>query len=379
MSIITSNNKKIKVVVGLSGGVDSAVSASLLLEQGYDVTAVFMQNWDSALNNEKFSSIKNFDFFQDGCEWKNDYEDAKKIAKVLGIKLIKVNFVKEYWDEVFEHFISEYKKSRTPNPDILCNKNIKFKYFMKYAMDNLDADFIAMGHYANIKKINGKNFLSVAKDTEKDQTYFLSFLSQDQIDRVIFPIGHLTKKEVRNIALKKELPVFNKKDSTGICFIGERRFKEFLSSYIPAQPGDIVDFVTKKIVGKHQGAMYFTIGQSKGIGVNGQEEKYYVYKKDIAKKILYVVKESDYNKFLLIDSFYISEINLIGYDLEFLLSHDLNIKYRHSPSSFKGKLFQQDNKLKVVFENKQRAIAEGQYAVFYFEDICLGGAVIDIV
>jgi tRNA-uridine 2-sulfurtransferase len=250
---------------------------------------------------------------------------------------------------------------------------------MKYAMDNLDADFIAMGHYANIKKINGKNFLSVAKDIEKDQTYFLSFLSQDQIDRVIFPIGHLTKKEVRNIALKKELPVFNKKDSTGICFIGERRFKEFLSSYIPAQPGDIVDFVTKKIVGKHQGAMYFTIGQSKGIGVNGQEEKYYVYKKDIAKKILYVVKESDYNKFLLIDSFYISEINLIGYDLEFLLSHDLNIKYRHSPSSFKGKLFQQDNKLKVVFENKQRAIAEGQYAVFYFEDICLGGAVIDIV
>lgn len=379
MNNTTSKNRKIKVVVGLSGGVDSAVSASLLVDKGYDVTAVFMQNWDSALNNEKFSSIKNFSLYEDGCEWKKDYEDAKNVAEILGIEIIKVDFVKEYWNEVFEYFISEYKKSRTPNPDILCNKNIKFKYFLNYAVDNLDADYIAMGHYANITTENGKKFLSIAKDSEKDQTYFLSFLSQKQIEKVLFPIGHLSKKEVREIALKKNLPVFNKKDSTGICFIGERRFKEFLSSYIPAQPGKIIDYVTKEVVGQHSGVMYYTIGQSKGIGVNGKKEKYYVYKKRASEKVLYVISESNYNSYLLTDSFFISDINLIGFEIQNLIDKEINIKYRHSPLSHKGRIIKENNKFKVILNSKQKAIAEGQYAVFYLDNICLGGAVIDIV
>ena len=246
-----------KVVIGLSGGVDSSVAAILLKEQGYEVIGLFMRNWDSTINNDY---LGNPNLNESICPQEQDYNDALKVADKIGISLYRIDFIKEYWDDVFTYFLDELKKGRTPNPDIMCNKYIKFSAFVKEAK-RLGADYIATGHYAKME--NGR--LMRSKEKNKDQTYFLSQLSKEQLENVIFPLGDIeNKSEVREIAKKYDLVTASKKDSTGICFIGERNFKNFLKNYLPSKEGDMVNIDTNKIVGKHQGLMYYTIGQRKG-------------------------------------------------------------------------------------------------------------------
>lgn len=257
---------KQRVVLGLSGGVDSAVAAYVLKQQGYEVIGVFMRNWDSSLNNDILGNPTNDD---DICPQEKDYNDAKKVAEHLGIELRRVDFIKEYWDHVFTYFLEEYAKGRTPNPDILCNKHIKFKAFLDYAK-SIEADYIATGHYARVEHHDGQDSIMLRGiDSNKDQTYFLCQLNQSQLQSSLFPIGNMTKPEVRQLAEDLNLPVAQKKDSTGICFIGERDFREFLKNYIPAKAGKMVDIETSQVVGEHQGIMYYTIGQRKGLGIGG--------------------------------------------------------------------------------------------------------------
>ena len=265
-----------KVVIGMSGGVDSSVAAILLKEQGYDVIGLFMRNWDSSVNNDY---LGNPDLNSDICPQEKDYNDAIKVCEKIGIPLHRVDFVKEYWDYVFTYFLDELKKGRTPNPDIMCNKYIKFDYFIKEAK-KLGADYIATGHYAKME--NG--YLCRSKDTNKDQTYFLSQLSREQLQNVIFPLGDITKDKVREIAKKYDLVTASKKDSTGICFIGERNFKEFLKNYLPNQKGKIVNIETNEVLGEHIGLMYYTIGQRRGLDIGGNNERLFVVGKDLNKK-----------------------------------------------------------------------------------------------
>ena len=263
---------KKRVVLGLSGGVDSAVAAYVLKEQGYEVIGVFMRNWDSTLNNDILGNPTNDN---DICPQEEDYNDAKKVAQHLGIELRRVDFIKEYWDHVFTYFLEEYAKGRTPNPDILCNKHIKFKAFLDYAK-SIDADFIATGHYARVEHHPDEDSVMLrGVDNNKDQTYFLCQLNQSQLQASLFPIGELTKPEVRKIAEDLNLPVAHKKDSTGICFIGERDFREFLKNYIPAKSGKMVDIESGKVVGEHQGIMYYTIGQRKGLNIGGPGDAWF--------------------------------------------------------------------------------------------------------
>ena len=269
-----------KVIVGISGGVDSIVSAYLLKKEGYLVEGLFMRNWDSSINNDING---NPTLNNNICSQEQDYNDALNVCEKLGIKLHRIDFIKEYWDYVFTYFLDELKKGRTPNPDIMCNKYIKFDMFKKEA-DKLGADYIATGHYARM--IDGKLYKGI--DKNKDQTYFLSQVSKKQLSNVIFPIGELTKPQVRKIAKDLDLLVADKKDSTGICFIGERNFKEFLTNYLPNQEGDIVDIDTKEILGKHIGLMYYTIGQRRGLDIGGNKDRLYVVGKDLKNNILYV-------------------------------------------------------------------------------------------
>ena len=272
---------KKKVLVGLSGGVDSAVAAHILKEQGYDVTCAFMRNWDSFANND---ILGNPTIQDDVCPQEQDYADAKAVADKLGLPLLRVDFVKEYWDNVFTYFLEEYKKGRTPNPDILCNKYIKFDAFMKYA-NKLGFDTVATGHYARVDKGGAYTKMLRGVDSNKDQTYFLCQISSDALSNTLFPIGDLEKKEVRRIAEELELEsVMKKKDSTGICFIGERNFKEFLQNYLPSKDGKIVDIETLDVVGDHIGVLYYTIGQRKGLGIGGNKGPWFVVGKDVEKK-----------------------------------------------------------------------------------------------
>ena len=276
------DNSKIRVVVGMSGGVDSSVSALLLKQQGYDVVGVFMKNWDDTDD----AGV---------CTATEDYEDVKKVADKIGIPYYSINFEKEYWHRVFEYFLNEYKKGRTPNPDVMCNSQIKFKSFLEFAMD-LDADYIAMGHYAKtVKDANGVTHMMRPKDGNKDQTYFLSQLNQDQIKKVIFPLANLTKPQVREIALANGLATAKKKDSTGICFIGERNFRKFLSEFLPAKSGKMVT-PDGKVVGEHAGLMYYTIGQRQGLGLGSTKEStdpWFVVGKDLKKNELIVEQGYD--------------------------------------------------------------------------------------
>ena len=270
------DNSKIKVVVGISGGVDSSVAALLLKQQGYDVVGIFMKNWDETDD--------------DGvCTAEEDYKDAVAVANEIGIDYYSINFEKEYYDRVFTYFLDEYKKGRTPNPDIMCNKEIKFKAFLDFAI-KLGADYVATGHYARIERGDDGVKLLRGLDNNKDQTYFLSQLTQDQIKNVMFPVGELQKKEVREIAKKYNLATADKKDSTGICFIGERNFNEFLSHYLPAKQGNIVD-VDGNIMGKHNGLMYHTIGQRRGLGIGGDGAAWFVCGKNLEKNELSYAKE----------------------------------------------------------------------------------------
>lgn len=356
---------KKRVVLGMSGGVDSSVAAILLKEQGYEVIGVFMKNWDEEDENGV-------------CMADEDYKDVVSVAEQLGIPYYSINFVKEYWERVFEYFLSEYRLARTPNPDVMCNKEIKFKAFLEYA-EKLGADYIATGHYARlIEDENGQKIMLKGIDDNKDQTYFLSGLTQKQLEKVLFPLGDYKKSEIREIAQKYDLKTANKKDSTGICFIGERNFNEFLSKYIPAQKGDIVD-INGKQLGIHNGLMYYTIGQRKGIGLgnskDGTGEPYFVVDKKLETNELVVAQGDDkllYSKALIANNF--NFINSIEFPFE------CGVKFRYRQKDVKAVITKiNDEEYRIDFEEPQRAVTLGQIAVIYNGDICLGGGIIDKV
>lgn len=350
--------KDTKVIIGMSGGVDSSVAALLLKKQGYDVTGIFMKNWDEE--------------DEDGvCTATEDYEDVVKVCNQLDIPYYSVNFEKEYADRVFSYFLDTYKQGNTPNPDVLCNKEIKFKAFLDYAIA-FDADYIAMGHYARVEQQDGEFSLLKGLDSKKDQSYFLCELNQKQLSKAMFPLGDLTKEEVRRIAKEHNLYTADKKDSTGICFIGERNFKEFLKGYLPANPGDICT-MDGKVLGRHEGLMYYTIGQRKGIGLgnNGKGEPWYVASKDLESNRLYVVQggqhEALYSKGVVI-----KDPNWIKSEPDFPLKCKGQVRYRQKDQEMT--VHQKGEELYVEFAQPQRGVAKGQYLVLYMEDYCLGGA-----
>jgi len=362
-----------KVLIGFSGGVDSAIGAYLLKKDGYEVTGCFMRNWDAFTNNDILGNptIKN-----EQCPQEKDYQDALTAAKILGIKLLRVDFIKEYWDHVFSYFINEYKEGRTPNPDILCNKYIKFDSFLKFAKEN-NFDLIAMGHYAKRIKIKNKYYLAKAKDLNKDQTYFLSQINQEQISSCLFPLGDISKPEVRDLAKKLKLNIANKKDSTGVCFIGERHFREFLNNYIPAKEGNIIDVDTKRIIGKHHGAFYYTIGQRKGLGIGGIKgetaEGWVVIKKDVKNNIVYVSKNNS-DEPLLSNRIIIKNINIV---YPFLDNEEVGVKFRYRekdcPCTIK---YLDKDTIEITPKTFAKSVATGQAAVIYKNDIMIGGGTI---
>ena len=352
-----------KVVVGISGGVDSSVAAYLLKKQGYDVIGLFMRNWDASINND---ILGNPTLNNNICPQEQDYNDALNVCNKLGIPLHRIDFVKEYWDYVFQYFLDELKKGRTPNPDIMCNKYIKFDLFIKEAK-RLGADYIATGHYA---RYDGK-YLLRGVDDNKDQTYFLSQVTKDQLKNVLFPVGDLTKDEVRKIAKELDLSVATKKDSTGICFIGERNFKQFLKNYLPNQKGDIINIDTNEKMGEHSGLMYYTIGQRRGLDIGGTEEKLFVVGKDLNKNILYVSLGDD-NKYLLSDSCIVEDINFNCDDRP--IKCTAKFRYRQKDNDVELEYLDDGNIL--VKYNNVKAVTPGQACVFYVKDKCIGGGII---
>lgn len=363
---------KPKVIIGLSGGVDSSVGVIKLLELGYDVEAIFMRNWDSAVNNDV---LGNPDLMDEVCPQEKDYQDAKAVADKLGIKLHRVDFIEEYWNEVFTYFLDEYKKNRTPNPDILCNKEIKFKCFLEKA-EAMGADYIAMGHYARVIHDGDKHYLLRGVDSNKDQTYFLSQLSAKQISKALFPVGDMVKQDVRELALKYDLPVAGKKDSTGICFIGERNFKEFLKNYIPAQPGNMVTS-DHKIVGRHEGLMYYTIGQRHGLGIGGPGDAWFVIGKNPKDNEL-IVGQGDEQELLYANRAIIKDINIINPPL--VNTPTLTAKFRYrAPDVGVTIKYLDDNTIEVKTKELVKAMTPGQACVFYDGEYCLGGGTIDEV
>lgn len=360
--------KNKKVVLGMSGGVDSSVAAILLKEQGYDVIGVFMKNWEEKDDNGI-------------CLSEEDYKDVIAVAEQLEIPYYSVNFVKEYWDKVFTYFLNEYKRGRTPNPDVMCNKEIKFRAFLDYAM-KIGADYVATGHYARIiheeKDGNIKSVMLRGVDDNKDQTYFLCQLNQEQLEKVLFPLGSYTKPQIREIAEKYNLKTAKKKDSTGICFIGERNFNEFLSKYLPAKKGNIVN-TEGKILGRHNGLMYYTIGQRKGIGIGntkeGTGEPWFVVDKDLEKNEL-VVTQGD-NSVLYSTGLIATDFNFINKD-EITFPLNCTVKYRYRQDDSKAVINKlNENEYEVIFDKPQKAVTLGQIVVAYNGEKCLGGGVID--
>ncbi len=352
-----------KVIVGISGGVDSIVSAYLLKKEGYEVEGLFMRNWDSSLNNDING---NPTLNNNICTQEQDYNDALDVCNKLNIKLHRIDFVKEYWDYVFKYFLDELKKGRTPNPDIMCNKYIKFDMFKKEA-EKLGADYIATGHYARM--IDGKLYKGI--DSNKDQTYFLSQVSKKQLENVIFPVGDLKKEEVRKIANELNLSVANKKDSTGICFIGERNFKEFLTNYLPNTPGDVIDIDTNNKVGEHIGLMYYTIGQRRGLDIGGNKDRLYVVGKDLDKNYLYVSLGDD-TKYLLSTSAIIEDMNFISDKRP----NKAKAKFRYRQEDIDVSIEYLDNNELLVRYDNVKSVTPGQAFVLYDKDECLGGGII---
>jgi len=356
-----------RVVVGMSGGVDSSVAALLLKEQGYDVIGVFMKNWEEE---------DELGF----CSAEEDYQDVRRVCEQIDIPYYTVNFVKEYWDKVFTYFLNEYKKGRTPNPDVMCNKEIKFKAFLQFALQ-IGADYLATGHYAQVKRHNGEFFLLRGTDSNKDQTYFLNTLGQYELSKTMFPVGHLTKKEVREIAQKHQLATAGKKDSTGICFIGERDFKEFLNHYLPAQPGEIRT-LDDEVVGKHDGLMFYTLGQRKGLGIGGTNKgngkPWFVVEKDLKKNVLYVAQGDDHPR-LYSDGLLATDLHWVsGREPGTTFQCTAKFRYRQ-PDQVVSVEITGNRSCKVMFAKRQRAITPGQSVVFYSGEICLGGGTIDEV
>ena len=351
-----------KIIVGLSGGVDSSVAAFLLLEKGYEVEALFMKNWDEDDEDEY-------------CSASEDLADAQQVADQLGIKLHTVNFSHEYWEDVFEHFLSEHKKGRTPNPDVLCNQRIKFKAFLDYAKD-LGAKKIATGHYARIAEKNGKYLLKAGLDGNKDQSYFLHLLNQEQLSQSLFPLGEIDKQEVRKIAKNNNFLNADKKDSTGICFIGERPFSEFLTTFLPKEKGDIVD-QNDTFIKHHDGLPFYTIGQRKGLEIGGgfsnSPEPWFVADKVLESNKIVVVQGD--HPLLYHNSLIADDIHWVDSSPIESFSCSAKIRYRQASQICKVSL-NDDQTIKVNFDESQRAITPGQSVVFYDDDVCLGGSVI---
>ncbi|EOT5537670.1 tRNA 2-thiouridine(34) synthase MnmA [Escherichia coli] len=355
-----------KVIVGMSGGVDSSVSAWLLQQQGYQVEGLFMKNWEE-------------DDGEEYCTAAADLADAQAVCDKLGIELHTVNFAAEYWDNVFELFLAEYKAGRTPNPDILCNKEIKFKAFLEFAAEDLGADYIATGHYVRRADVDGKSRLLRGLDSNKDQSYFLYTLSHEQIAQSLFPVGELEKPQVRMIAEDLGLVTAKKKDSTGICFIGERKFREFLGRYLPAQPGKIIT-VDGDEIGEHQGLMYHTLGQRKGLGIggtkDGTEEPWYVVDKDVENNILIVAQGHEHPRLM--------SVGLIAQQLHWVdrepftgtMRCTVKTRYRQTDIPCTVKALDAD-RIEVIFDEPVAAVTPGQSAVFYNGEVCLGGGIIE--
>ncbi|MFT4862171.1 MAG: tRNA-specific 2-thiouridylase [Pseudohongiellaceae bacterium] len=357
--------KTANVIVGMSGGVDSSVAAHLLKAQGHQVTGLFMKNWDEDDGTEY-------------CTAKDDLADAQAVCDSLGIELLTANFAAEYWDNVFEHFLAEYQAGRTPNPDVLCNREIKFKAFMDYATE-LGADYIATGHYVQTANIEGDTHLLKGLDANKDQSYFLCEVPQGCLERSLFPVGALAKPEVRRIAAQLDLATRDKKDSTGICFIGERKFKDFLEQYLPSQPG-VIETTAGDSLGNHAGLMYYTYGQRQGLGIGGHkkypEAAWYVVEKDLTRNVLIVGQGND-NKDLLSSELIASPPAWIGGSSQLVPANCCaKIRYRQADQLCRLESLPSGG-LRVLFDKPQRAVTPGQYIVFYQGARCLGGAVIE--
>lgn len=353
------------VVVGMSGGVDSSVAALLLKEQGYNVIGLFMLNWEES--------------GADGaCTAESDFSDVRRVCSLLDIPYYSVNFAKQYRERVFKHFLDEYAAGRTPNPDVLCNREIKFGPFREYAL-SLGADYIATGHYCGIDHAaDGRHYLLKARDCGKDQTYFLNQVTQPQLERVLFPLADMQKDEVRKIALANGLATAEKKDSTGICFIGERNFRKFLMEYLPAQSGKILTLDGEE-VGEHVGLMHYTIGQRRGVNIGGKSGgagRWFVVKKDLKNNILYV-SHGDESPLYSVEC-EAAGLNWLGIDPP-VAPFECTAKFRYRQSEQRVTVIPGGDRVRVKFAEKQRAVTEGQYAVFYDQTRCLGGAVIDKV
>lgn len=354
-----------RVVIGMSGGVDSSVAAYLLKQQGYDCVGIFMKNWEEEDDNGV-------------CSAQEDYDDVRAVCDTIGIPYYAINFSKEYWDRVFSIFLKEYAAGRTPNPDILCNKEIKFDAFLNFAL-SVNADFVATGHYARLEKRDGLQTLLRAKDMNKDQTYFLYALSQKQLAPVMFPIGEMQKPDLREVAQKAGLVNWKKKDSTGICFIGERRFREFLSTFLPAGKGDILDLNNKKI-GTHDGAMYYTLGQRHGLGIGGTAqtsgEPWFVVDKDVKKNVLYAAQGE--HPLLYSRASTAGQLTFIAGEAP-KKSFDCTAKFRYRQPDQAVHVEIEGDTMLITHKESQRAVTPGQSVVLYDGDVCLGGGITETV
>jgi tRNA (5-methylaminomethyl-2-thiouridylate)-methyltransferase len=352
-------NRQMKTAVLLSGGVDSSVALSLLKEQGYDVTAFYLQIW---LEDEMA--------FMGKCPWKEDIDYAQAVCDKLDVPLRIVNMQAEYFNTVVDYTIKELKAGRTPSPDVMCNRHIKFGQFI----NKIDSTYelIASRHYAKIENLNNKYYLKSAPDKVKDQTYFLTYLKQEQLKKIIFPIGNLNKKQVRELAQKYDLPTKNRKDSQGICFLGKIKYNDFVWYHLRENKGDIIDIQTGKKMGEHNGYWYYTIGQRQGIGLGGGP--WYVVKKNIEKNIIYISTEKLYMD-VPRDTFHIRDINWIPEEPKL---NKMQIKLRHGPNKYNCDIeIIENGKVTVRLDEKDEGIAPGQFAVFYDGDYCIGGGIIE--